>query len=101
VLDIDLEHLLSVSALVSTILKERCLLLHEASSIDYIQRLLLRTMHEWCVPVHGQVLSQAALMEFKSGDAERGRGVFEGILRNYPKRLDLWSIYLDQVGFLT
>ncbi len=35
-------------------------------------------------------------MEFKEGDPERGRGVFEGILRNYPKRLDLWSIYLDQ-----
>ena len=28
--------------------------------------------------------------------AERGRSVFEGVLRNYPKRLDLWSVYLDQ-----
>lgn len=46
--------------------------------------------------LHDQVLSQAALTEFKTGDPERGRGVFEGILRNYPKRLDLWSIYLDQ-----
>ncbi|BDA47226.1 probable protein RRP5 homolog [Coccomyxa sp. Obi] len=45
---------------------------------------------------HIKVLSQAALTEFKTGDPERGRGVFEGILRNYPKRLDLWSIYLDQ-----
>ena len=26
-----------------------------------------------------------------------GRAIFEGILRNYPKRLDLWSVYLDQV----
>ena len=43
------------------------------------------------------MFSQAALAEFKMGDAERGRGIFEGILRNYPKRLDLWSIYLDQV----
>ena len=50
-----------------------------------------------CMRVHEQVLSQAALTEFKTGDPERGRGVFEGILRNYPKRLDLWSIYLDQV----
>ncbi len=44
-----------------------------------------------------QVLSQAALAQFKAGDAERGRGIFEVILRNYPKRLDLWSVYLDQV----
>ncbi len=28
--------------------------------------------------------------------AERGRSLFEGVLRNYPKRLDLWSVYLDQ-----
>ena len=35
-------------------------------------------------------------MEFKSGSVERGRGIFEGVLRNYPKRLDLWSVYLDQ-----
>ena len=27
---------------------------------------------------------------------ERGRSLFEGVLRNYPKRLDLWSVYLDQ-----
>lgn len=26
----------------------------------------------------------------------RGRSIFEGILRNYPKRLDLWSVYIDQ-----
>ena len=43
-----------------------------------------------------QVLSQAALIEFHKGSADRGRSIFESILRNYPKRLDLWSVYLDQ-----
>lgn len=38
-------------------------------------------------------------MEFKHGSPERGRAIFEGIVRNYPKRLDLWSVYLDQVFF--
>eukprot|EP00963_Diacronema_lutheri_P007157 scaffold626_cov337-Pavlova_lutheri.AAC.42 len=45
---------------------------------------------------HLKVISQTGLLEFRSGSAERGRGIFEGILRNYPKRLDLWSVYLDQ-----
>lgn len=45
-----------------------------------------------------QVLSQAALIEFHRGSADRARAIFEGILRNYPKRLDLWSIYLDQAS---
>lgn len=40
--------------------------------------------------------SQAALLEFKMGDVERGRSMFEGILASYPRRLDLWSVYLDQ-----
>jgi rRNA biogenesis protein RRP5 len=34
-------------------------------------------------------------MEFKFGEAERGRTIFEGVMSNYPKRVDLWSIYLD------
>lgn len=36
-----------------------------------------------------------AQMEFKFGEAERGRTIFEGVMSNYPKRVDLWSIYLD------
>lgn len=35
-------------------------------------------------------------MEFKIGEPERGRTIFEGIVDSYPKRLDLWWIYIDQ-----
>lgn len=45
---------------------------------------------------HVKMISQAALLEFKRGDTERGRGLFENILRNYPRRLDLWSVYIDK-----
>lgn len=45
---------------------------------------------------HVRMISQAALLEFKAGDPERGRSLFEGVLRSYPRRLDLWSVYLDQ-----
>jgi len=34
-------------------------------------------------------------MEFRLGERERGRTIFEGIMTTYPKRVDLWSIYLD------
>ncbi len=37
-----------------------------------------------------------ALSEFKMGDAERGRTIFEGLLDTYPKRLDIWLQYIDQ-----
>jgi rRNA biogenesis protein RRP5 len=34
-------------------------------------------------------------LEFKNGSPERGRTIFEGIVANYPKRVDQWSIYID------
>ncbi|KAJ4970564.1 hypothetical protein NE237_003663 [Protea cynaroides] len=45
---------------------------------------------------HIKFLSQTAILEFKGGVPDRGRSMFEGMLREYPKRTDLWSIYLDQ-----
>lgn len=44
---------------------------------------------------HVDVISKFAQMEFKHGDASLGKTMFENILKNYPKRTDLWSIYID------
>jgi rRNA biogenesis protein RRP5 len=44
---------------------------------------------------HAIVVSKAALLEYQHGSAERGRSVFEGLLDSYPKRTDLWSVYID------
>jgi len=35
-------------------------------------------------------------MEFKHGEPERGRTIFEGIVNSYPKRLDFWNVWLDK-----
>ena len=43
-----------------------------------------------------KTITAFALMEFKHADPERGRTILEGVLSNYPKRVDLWSVYLDQ-----
>ncbi|KAL2897412.1 rRNA biogenesis protein RRP5 [Bienertia sinuspersici] len=37
-----------------------------------------------------------AILEFKNGVPDKGRTIFEKLLREYPKRRDLWSVYLDQ-----
>ena len=44
---------------------------------------------------HADVLSKFAQLEFKHGAAERGRTVFDSLLANAPKRVDVWSIYID------
>ncbi|KAI4310641.1 hypothetical protein MLD38_035604 [Melastoma candidum] len=65
---------------------------HEDGIQPIVNRALL------CLPRHKHIkfISQAAILEFKSGIPARGRTMFEGMLREYPKRTDLWSVYLDQ-----
>lgn len=44
---------------------------------------------------HVRVISKFAQFEYKYGSSERGRTVFESLVSNFPKRLDLWNVYLD------
>ncbi|CAH1763633.1 11289_t:CDS:10 [Entrophospora sp. SA101] len=69
----------------------------------YLQHGKLEALHDLiqkCVKIlpkykHVKTLSKFAQMEFKHGEAERGRTIFEGMMNSYPKRVDLWSIYID------
>lgn len=45
---------------------------------------------------HVKALIKFAQYEFKYGTPERGRTIFEGLLSNYPKRVDIWAVYLDK-----
>ena len=49
------------------------------------------------VNLHAEVMviSKFAQFEFKYGDAERGCTMFESLLSSYPRRIDLWSLYID------
>jgi rRNA biogenesis protein RRP5 len=67
-----------------------------AGDADAARRSLERALQALDAREHVAAISGAALLEFKVGDAERGRSLFEGVLRSYPRRLDLWSVYLDQ-----
>ncbi|KAI3941901.1 hypothetical protein MKW98_009111, partial [Papaver atlanticum] len=63
---------------------------------DGVQEIVKRAL--LCIPRHKHIkfISQSAILEFKCGVPARGRSMFEGMLREYPKRTDLWSVYLDQ-----
>ena len=41
------------------------------------------------------MISKFGMLEFKSGNPEAGRTMFEGIVSNYSKRMDIWAIYMD------
>ncbi|XP_040891171.1 protein RRP5 homolog isoform X2 [Toxotes jaculatrix] len=41
------------------------------------------------------LIAKFAQLEFRYGDAEKGRTMFDKVLTNYPKRTDLWSVFID------
>jgi rRNA biogenesis protein RRP5 len=46
-----------------------------------------------------KTISKFAQLEYKLGEPERGKTLFEGVVDSHPKRWDLWSIYIDmEVG---
>mmetsp|Transcript_7831 Transcript_7831/g.13130 ORF Transcript_7831/g.13130 Transcript_7831/m.13130 type:complete len:403 (-) Transcript_7831:59-1267(-) len=44
---------------------------------------------------HVNIISKFGILEFKHGSPENGRTMFEGIITNYAKRMDIWAIYMD------
>ena len=42
-----------------------------------------------------KTICKFAQLEYKFGDPERGKTIFEGIVDSHPKRWDMWSIYMD------
>ncbi|PKA45582.1 30S ribosomal protein S1, chloroplastic [Apostasia shenzhenica] len=64
-----------------------------------IQSVINRALLSLPIKKHIKFISHTAILEFKCGVPDRGRSMFEGILREHPKRTDIWNIYLDQVMY--
>ncbi|RWS21921.1 protein RRP5-like protein [Leptotrombidium deliense] len=46
---------------------------------------------------HVDLISKFAQIEFQFGEFERGKTMFDNLVSNYPKRVDLWSIFIDMM----
>ncbi|PIK58595.1 hypothetical protein BSL78_04501 [Apostichopus japonicus] len=64
---------------------------------DSAKNLLQRSFKSLAKKDHIDVISKFAQLEYKVGEPEQGQTMFENVLSNYPKRTDIWSIYLDMV----
>ena len=47
------------------------------------------------LPKDVEMIVKFAEFEYKMGDPSRGQTLFENVVANYPKRLDVWSRYFD------
>ena len=41
------------------------------------------------------MMTQIAAAELREGSVDRGRAIFEGLVSKFPKRGDIWSVYID------
>lgn len=57
--------------------------------------LLTRAMQALPKDQHRDLVTRFAILEFKTGDPERGRTLFENLIETYSKRMDLWTVFLD------
>lgn len=60
--------------------------------------LLPRSLQSLDKADHPRMVERFALLEFRLGDAERGITIYEGLIERHPKRLPLWSTYIDQLA---
>ena len=72
----------------------------KAAAPERARAVLPKAMQTFPEHMHVSLSSKFAQLEFKYGDPERGRTLFETLLAKWPKRLDLWSVWLDmEIGY--
>ncbi|KAH7320432.1 hypothetical protein B0J17DRAFT_685683, partial [Rhizoctonia solani] len=67
----------------------------KAGKVEESRKLLARSLLSLPQRKHLKTISTFARMEYKLGDPERGKTIFEGIVESHPKRNDLWAMYID------
>ncbi|KDE07886.1 hypothetical protein MVLG_01797 [Microbotryum lychnidis-dioicae p1A1 Lamole] len=65
------------------------------SRCDEARDLLPRSLKSLEKRKHVKTVTKFAQLEFKLGDPERGRTIFEGVVHTHPRRLDIWLVYID------
>lgn len=63
---------------------------------DEAHQVLARALQSLPKREHIDVVRKFGQLEFTEGDPEQGRSLFEGLVTDAPKRIDLWNVYIDQ-----
>ncbi|XP_071873490.1 ribosomal RNA Processing 5 [Bombus fervidus] len=64
---------------------------------DKSRHIMQRALQSLPASEHVNLMVRFAIMENKFGDKERAQTLFEQILSSYPKRVDIWSCYVDSL----
>lgn len=72
-----------------------CLYKIKGGNVDAGRKVLQRALLSLPKRKHVPVLAKFSQFEFRYGISERGRTMFDSLMATCPKRLDLWSVWLD------
>ncbi|XP_076167396.1 ribosomal RNA Processing 5 [Ptiloglossa arizonensis] len=64
---------------------------------DKSRHIMQRALQSLPASEHVNLITKFAILENKFGDKERAQTLFEQILCSYPKRVDIWSCYVDSL----
>jgi rRNA biogenesis protein RRP5 len=67
-----------------------------SGALEAARASLTRSLQSLGTHKHVETLSRFALAEFDFGSQDKARSVFEDLLEHYPKRTDLWHLYVDR-----
>uniref|UniRef100_A0A9J7X0S5 Protein RRP5 homolog n=1 Tax=Cyprinus carpio carpio TaxID=630221 RepID=A0A9J7X0S5_CYPCA len=62
---------------------------------DAANALLQRALQSLSNKEHVDLIAKFARLEFQYGNTERAKSMFDKVLSTYPKRTDLWSVFID------
>ncbi|XP_046899644.1 protein RRP5 homolog isoform X2 [Hypomesus transpacificus] len=62
---------------------------------DACSALLQRALNSLPAKENVDVIAKFAQLEFRYGDVEKGKVMLDKVLSSYPKRTDLWSVFID------
>lgn len=59
------------------------------------RELLKRALQSLPRDQHRDLIIRFASLEFRTGEPERGRTLFENLIGAYNKRMDIWNVFID------
>ncbi|XP_022672273.1 uncharacterized protein LOC111254989 isoform X2 [Varroa destructor] len=71
--------------------------LFETGQLQEARQLLKKSFSSLSDKEQIDVIRRFASMEFSHGEHEVGKSLMDNLLLSYPKRIDLWNVYIDQL----
>lgn len=70
---------------------------YKNGKLEKARKLLTRSLNSLEKRDHLDVISKFAQMEFKFGEQEKGKNMFESVVANYSSRVEVWIVYLSML----